>query len=482
MDVDAYAQKLMDHCVYTPKGPKSFHLDTVAFTEKTVHEKLETLLISKKWYADLSLLEEPTFAMKIYRFFIDRYDEQQKEARTVPSFEDRIVSFRELELELTIGVDSEEEYLIDLNKEEVADVSWKSVSRKLEYKDRLRVLQLAPFAKFVYDPTDPVFKKNIDIGPARNIWQINIHKTPKWRGTNDASDYETHWVKEFIDHLFPVESQREMMLDWLYYVITSRTETIPILTGGQGIGKTNFARLIKQLVGPNNFSEAKQDFFSNNFNKFVANKRFVFLDEIEAPTMNNINKLKMNTRENAQIEAKGKDQVDMKIWASFMLSNNYIGAVRVEMGDRRFSIPELSSTKLLDKFDEPWVDRLFNDFSTEDSEAALCLGSYLLERGAKTPKSAVIHGTKFEEAVLKSNANFYEFVVDKMDSLEGPDAKMPLPHAAVAEEFGKRGVGKIPRMNFIQDFFNSWTRNGKQVLKVTKSGRGHQYTNVNNEE
>ena len=78
----------------------------------------------------------------------------------------------------------------------------------------------------------------------------------------------------------------------------------------------------------------------------MANKRLVYCDEIYIKNKEDEDKLKLVVNDNLEIEKKGIDAKEIKNYANFYVSSNNMDALNLTADDRRFSIIDLTDTKL----------------------------------------------------------------------------------------------------------------------------------------
>src|SRR6185437_15064174 len=114
--------------------------------------------------------------------------------------------------------------------------------------------------------------------------------------------------------------------------------TLLCTIGAQGIGKGVFGSILEALHGEANAVKVRDQVFKGQFNAPLANKTLVYVDEIALTTKEAHDRIKDVVNQKVEIESKGKDPVQLKNYASFYLSSNSFDAIKLEAGDRRYSI------------------------------------------------------------------------------------------------------------------------------------------------
>lgn len=157
--------------------------------------------------------------------------------------------------------------------------------------------------------------------------------------------------EKFFRHLVGDEDDSEAsyyyLLKWLANGLRRRNYCILTTIGNQGIGKGVLGAIMKALFGENNYYEGSDKMFKSNFNSQIADRRLVYCDEISIQGREDEDRLKLVVNNTIEIEKKGIDAKAIDNYASFYISSNNMDSIKISADDRRFSIIQLTSEKLL---------------------------------------------------------------------------------------------------------------------------------------
>lgn len=156
---------------------------------------------------------------------------------------------------------------------------------------------------------------------------------------------------DFFNHLCSNNKDSlEYLIDWMSVAVdpTTRNLTTLVLIAKQGVGKgVFFESVLQQLFGEHNSVQLRgQDALESRFNQSFANKRLIFLDEVQLKETKAMNRFKMFANETMEIEQKGKDPVYIKNWSNTLIAANDLDAIKLEQDDRRFSILQVTNNRL----------------------------------------------------------------------------------------------------------------------------------------
>lgn len=166
-----------------------------------------------------------------------------------------------------------------------------------------------------------------------------LDSLPEWDGTNRLAELYSRIPGITTEQIYWCSIwHRSMVAHWLQMDTIHGNETVPILIGHQGAGKSTFGiRLI-----PHNLRQYAMDHF-NMSNKFdadlaLANNLFVVLEEFDrfgprqqAHLKQALSRVKVNSR-----RAFGRVQDDRPRYASFMANTNSEHPLTDTSGSRRF--------------------------------------------------------------------------------------------------------------------------------------------------
>ena len=146
-------------------------------------------------------------------------------------------------------------------------------------------------------------------------------------------------------------SLRKWVIQWLAYPLQrcmagleGRVATSLVLVGPQGVGKGRLAWLMQQLYGTNGILVDMDD-MTSSFNAHVAAKQFIVIDEMTAGGPRSwdktglANKLKkLITAEEIVVNEKGVKKFNISAHANYMVTTNYLDAIKLDQDDRRFAV------------------------------------------------------------------------------------------------------------------------------------------------
>lgn len=156
---------------------------------------------------------------------------------------------------------------------------------------------------------------------------------------------------DFFNHLCSNNQESlEYLIDWMSVAVdpTMRNLTTLVLIAKQGVGKgVFFESVLQPLFGEHNSVQLRgQDALESRFNQSFANKRIIFLDEVQLKDTRALNRFKMFANVTMEIEQKGKDPIYVKNWANTLIAANDLDAIKLEQDDRRFSILQVTNRRL----------------------------------------------------------------------------------------------------------------------------------------
>lgn len=191
---------------------------------------------------------------------------------------------------------------------------------------------------------------------ATGAFVYNQYLPPKWQhaefflgapATKQLSDSLPDIYDQFFNHLVDGDlASKEYLIDWLATAIQARNYTLLTALGEPGVGKGVLGEIMRGLFGDDNFRRVRDEVFKTKFNGQIANKALIYVDEVALRTEEDHNRLKDIVNEQVEVERKGKDAVSLRNQASFYISANKLDAIKLEAGDRRFSIIQLTDKKL----------------------------------------------------------------------------------------------------------------------------------------
>lgn len=165
-------------------------------------------------------------------------------------------------------------------------------------------------------------------------------------------DGNTKPFQDFLDYLFVVEAEREVVKKWIATLIARPQVFIGWahlwVSEMQGVGKNTLGEhIIGPLLGKSNCSFPSEQMISNSsFNSWLVRKRLIFISEIFAGhNFATYNKLKdYITGRTVHVNEKFIKEYPLDNWAHFIACSNTEKAMKLEARDRRWFCPELANT------------------------------------------------------------------------------------------------------------------------------------------
>jgi len=210
------------------------------------------------------------------------------------------------------------------------------------------------------------------IGPHINTWVPS--------DVRRVAGVPTRWL-ELVEHVIPCPLHRNFYLDWLAYVLQNpvgRTPLIPLIIGGQGIGKDMFFDAFRRVLGAHNCAGVDAARMANQFNEWMQT-RVAYSSELQLPADGKLyNKIKEWTGmgvSRLEINAKYQRPYNIDSCLVFFAFSNGLDSVRgLEADDRRWVIYQSPAEK---------NDKSFYAAMANDLESAGELGrvmDFLLSR------------------------------------------------------------------------------------------------------
>ena len=299
---------------------------------------------------------------------------------------------------------------------------------------------------------------------------INTFKKPQWQYAREISGEERakicqlpRIIDDFMSHLFPHESCRNFVYDWLHFALTKRCETYLVLNGAKGIGKGIFTdHLCKALIGKENHKLAPPSGLDSNFNAILENCRMIVFDEFRIDEDDKINKLKRYINKDQMIEHKGVDvSKTIETYNSFIISSNSLTDMRISWDDRRFSVMDIAETKLDEVWSRDKIRELIELIEDEDSEEMRQFGYWLLYRETDENEFSVYKGEHFYKLCYSSLPEWSKTIIDEATS----NCYEILDDVTLKLSYKERNpMGKFPQSFKVEDFLRNYKHLGKNYL------------------
>lgn len=241
---------------------------------------------------------------------------------------------------------------------------------------------------------------------------FNTYTPPKWCRDWFYSEEDINIPRQdklpkiyekFLKHLVAMdEPSFEYVLDWLATMVRDRNYCILTTIGSQGVGKGVLGNIIAKLVGDHNYFSGSDNMFKGRFNSQIAEKRAVYCDEISIKKKEEEDRLKLIVNNEIEVEKKGVDATNMLNHANFYVSSNNLNSIKLTRDDRRFSIINLTSKKLIKVFNEKQISELLLEDNIQK------LGRYLFYRKVDKNKMMRNFSSKRTEEVRQSSLQDWE--------------------------------------------------------------------------
>jgi hypothetical protein len=383
---------------------------------------------------------------------------------TINEYPDYLLIQKIKRSKLVVDKNSKEElyYVIDpLNKD--IDTIQKTRLLSLFYKPDFSAKTYT--SNFIYHPFKPE-KLFLD----GDTWNFNTYIPPAWKKLPSYIDADLPTVyQEYISHLVDYDKDSyEYILDWLATALQSRNYCILTTIGNQGIGKGVLGTIMEQLVGSDNFSLTDNRLLTKEFNKQMLNKRIVYIDEFKVNNSIEENRIKLLINDKLEIEAKRIDSVNVVNYASIYVSSNDMSAIRLRGDDRRFSIVQLTTKNLNEKFSKSKIESLFNESNIR------ILANYLMQREIDLNKMNKVFKSIRTEEVRESSLKAWEewFIYDFCESNKGKELQLCSIADEIENLFGSRSKPSTPGFKRIEEIYPTIfkiirpRKNGKRIWRI----------------
>lgn len=370
--------------------------------------------------------------------------------------------------------ESAHSFLVNMETGETLNIDLKNIKSVLKSDFDFYVSTKKVIAAIDYDP----HQHKLLFQDSSGLYCYNSYRAPLWKqalffgGSIASTPNLPELYKEFLLHLTANDLPSfEYLLDWLAISLQGRNMTILTAIGEEGIGKGILGELMEDLHGVGNFIKVRDNVFKEKFNAPFENRSLVYVDEIKISDRTALDRIKDVVNWQIEIENKGKDPKSVRNHASFYLSSNSFDAIPIDHGQRRFSIIQLTDTKLnKSDFGLKWetVQKLVDEL--RDPKNISELASYLFYRSVDHKKMlepfVSERALDVKEAGLKDWENWviYDWC-EKRRSLS--NIKIGELQKAILEQFKHiKGIGRRPIEDLSKKFPDVF-----RVKKVGKSDR-----------
>jgi len=315
-------------------------------------------------------------------------------------------------------------------------------SNRFNLKDRIIPAQLE------YKPLD----NKLVLLNEDGSYTFNTYIPPKWQKDSFYSegkigikkvDKMPAMYEKFFTHLVgnskDSKASYSYLIKWLANGLKNKNYCILTTIGKQGIGKGVLGEIMRRLFGDNNYYQGGDRMFKGTFNSQIANKRLVYCDELLIKDKEDEDRLKLVVNDYIEIEKKGIDAVEIRNYANFYVSSNNMDAISLTADDRRFSIIELTETKLIEVLTNDEISELLLDKNVEK------LAQYLWHYKIDEKEMMKVFVTERTENVRALGLKEWEewFVFEYCYENKGTRVLLNDAKEAIKEQFGySRSVGR----------------------------------------
>lgn len=197
---------------------------------------------------------------------------------------------------------------------------------------------LRRFGRPVFEPGGPEYRGN----ETYNLWRPS--------GIHPVKGDTTAW-NEHLLWLIPDDTDRNLLLDWLAWIVQNPTRTpgYALLLIGLifGTGKSFVARVMEQIVGPTNTQRPKNSSIRGDFNPWAALCRLAIIEELNQIGRQEVaHELRdMITEPTIEVNPKGINPYKIANRICMMAISNLPDALPVQLGDRRWLVIETPITQ-----------------------------------------------------------------------------------------------------------------------------------------
>ncbi|MQW64884.1 hypothetical protein GHK33_20255, partial [Sinorhizobium meliloti] len=270
-------------------------------------------------------------------------------------------------------------------------------------------LPVRKFESLVYLPEKAEFPDG-DGSMRYNIWRKSgVEATP-----GDVSIFLEH-----MEHLFPDESDRSHVLDYLALLVqfpSSKINFALLVRGIQGTGKSWIGGLMERIIGAPNVTKPSNEEVTSRWTAWMEGAQLAVIEELMTLGRREVaNRLKPAiTDTTLRIEGKGLPLYSIPNYLNFICFTNHSDALPIENGDRRWLVV-FSPAK---KREPSYYGRLFRFL--EDGGAAH-VKHWLMSREVKLDPCGVAPWTAGKSEMLESSRGDAEhYLLDLFESRETP--------------------------------------------------------------
>lgn len=195
---------------------------------------------------------------------------------------------------------------------------------------------------------------------------------------NELLRYEQKPFILYIQHIFRIICSGERplfqyVISWLSYLFqkpNGKIGTALVITGEQGTGKTTFVQVICNLLGQYANDNSTIENITGRYNGVLENKKLIVCNEVKSfAKRRDHDVLKtLITESSVDVHKKYQNTTHQENVANFIFLSNNFAPIRIDEGDRRYFVVEISQEK---RNDQEYFGQLFDSFTDEFYENLL---------------------------------------------------------------------------------------------------------------
>ncbi len=270
-------------------------------------------------------------------------------------------------------------------------------------------IPIRKFESLVYLPERVEFPDG-ERGGRYNIWRkAGVEPKP-----GDVTPFLAHMA-----HLFPDESDRDHVLDYLALLVQRPAEKVHfalLICGAQGTGKSWIGRLMERIVGSRNVVRPSNDEVTSRWTSWMEGSQLAIIEELMTLGRREVaNRLKPAiTDTTLRIEEKGCSIYSIPNCLNFLCFTNHEDALPIERGDRRWLVVFSPA----EKKDEAYYESLFGFL---EGDGASFVKHWLLERKVALSIKGAAPSTSGKEAMRRLSIGDAEnYLLDLFEEGQAP--------------------------------------------------------------
>lgn len=282
-------------------------------------------------------------------------------------------------------------FFLSTPEESLSKISGHSYMRTLGISEEEALSKARP-AMPDYRPRSPKGINVEKIYTGEKIPIFNTYIAPGWMDYDDSKkplpDKLPPLFEKLVNHLFPLEIEREFFYCWLHESLFKRSMTFLTLCGPPGTGKNRLKLCCRALHGHQNTVDGKKSTLSEKFNSQLFDNTLCWFDELRYD-LDMENTMKEIQNDTLSRERKGHDATgSTKVHSSLVISNNKPRDNYLSFDSRKF-VPLLITGKRLDdtmtKEEIDLITKKVSNFESDDYDLRFIaqIGKWIKNHGRK---------------------------------------------------------------------------------------------------